>query len=213
MHSSHSSSSLAMRRKFPSPPRDGPPRRLLVRRATVFCIAAGLLSYLAIDGGAFDVVARQRLGLAVWGLVGLGLMVGLLPRARPQRVLLVPALFAVALVGWMLLSFAWTSSPERSSAELARLLIYLGLIGLVISSVNRHTFRAAAAGLSLAAAVVVAVALVSRLYPGSVGGGDPLAHGKRLSYPLDYWNAVGAWEAMAIAMGLAWSAQSRVSIV
>ena len=35
------------------------------------------------------------------------------------------------------------------------------------------------------------------------------SHTDRLSYPLNYWNAVAAWGAMTLAMGLAWSANSR----
>jgi hypothetical protein len=34
----------------------------------------------------------------------------------------------------------------------------------------------------------------------------------RLSYPFGYWNAVGAWAAMSMAIGLAWSAHDQVRV-
>jgi hypothetical protein len=36
-----------------------------------------------------------------------------------------------------------------------------------------------------------------------------LALANRLSYPFGYWNAVGAWGSMSVAIGLAWSAHDR----
>jgi Flp pilus assembly protein TadD len=186
---------------------------LVVRRISAFGISAGLLGYLALDGGGYDLVVRQRFGLIVWGAIALGFVFGLLPRGLPNRALAVPLISAAGLLAWMLLSFHWTGSDERTTTELARLLDYLGLITLALSSLNRHTFRAAAGGLSAAAFGITGVALASRLDPGAFRDVVHLFGTDRLSYPLDYWNALGAWAAMTIAIGLAWSAHARSNIV
>ena len=66
--------------------------------------------------------------------------------------MIIPALAAAALVLWILLGLVWTETDERTTAELARLLGYLGLITLVLTGLNRRTFRAAAAGATAVAA-------------------------------------------------------------
>ena len=118
-----------------------------------------------------------------------------MPRARPNRALLFPLAAAGGLLVWTTLSLTWTESSERTTAEIARLLIYLGVLGLAVAALNRHTFRAAAAGLSSAAAGITVLALLTRLFPGTFGTGGltDVMPTDRLSYPLDYWNAVGAW--------------------
>ncbi len=156
---------------------------------------------------------RQEAALVLWAAIALGLAFGVLPRGRPRRAVIIPALAAAALVLWILLGFAWSESDERTTAELARLLGYLGLVTLALTGLNRHTFRAAAAGLTAVAAGIAGLALASRLFPGSFPAATEVARVfrvDRLDYPLDYWNAVGAWGAMAVAACLAWSAHARL---
>jgi hypothetical protein len=187
----------------------------LARSLTAFAAAAGLLAYLAVNGGGYDLVVRQQVALIVWLLIAVGLATGVLTRNRFDPGLLVPLLAAAALVSWMALSLVWTESNERTTAEIARLLGYLGLITLGVTALDRRTSRAAAAGLSIAAVGVTALALGSRLFPSVLPGAADLAQGfriDRLSYPLDYWNAVGAWGAMTIALCLAWSSHARLAL-
>jgi hypothetical protein len=194
------------------PPHRSASRRLLARRAIVFAGAAVLLSVLALNGGGYDLVVRQKVALAVWASVALGLGLGLLPRSRLDRSVLLIAAAAGALVVWTVLALAWTGSDERTLAEVARLLGYLGIVFLAILGLNRRTFRAAAAGLSAVAIGVAALALASRLFPSASPDATAVARffrADRLDYPLDYWNAVGAWGAIAVAIGLAWSAHAR----
>ena len=115
----------------------------------------------------------------------------------------------------MVLSFGWTASDGRTMAELARVLGYAGIAVLALASLNRDTFRAAAAGLSLAALGIAAIAVASRLAPGTFPAATEVAsqfRTDRLDFPLDYWNAVGAWGAMSMAIGLAWSAHARFAL-
>ena len=44
---------------------------------------AGLLSFLALNGGGYDIVVRQEAALVLWVAIALGLAFGVLPRGRP----------------------------------------------------------------------------------------------------------------------------------
>lgn len=190
-------------------------RGLRAERAFAFCAAAGLLLSYALRGGSYDIVAFEENGLVIWWLLAIGLALGLVPRSRPSRgSLLLLAAFA-GYAAWTALSLLWTDSSELTFAELARSLDYLGLVALLTVVVGRRNWRAAAAGLGFAALLVCVIALGTRLAPGAFGRDavDAALHTDRLSAPFGYWNAVAAWGAMCVALGLTWSAHdsSRVS--
>jgi hypothetical protein len=177
-------------------------------RTLTSLVAAGVVVAYALPGGAYDIVVRQEYGLVVWGAVAVGLAVGLLPRARPSRAVLIVLGALLAYTAWVALSLAWTESAERTTAEVARGLDYLGLCMLVALTVDRHLWRPALAGIATGAIVVCGLSVGSRLFPTAF---PPNAVGitfqtDRLSYPFGYWNAVAAWGAMTIAIGLAWGA-------
>ena len=171
-----------------------------------FGLSAAAIAVLAFRGGTYDIVARQEAGLAVWWILALGFGLGLLPRSRPHALVLLPLAALLGLGAWTALSLTWTESDERTLAEVSRLVSYLGLLVLVVSALNRRTWRAAAAGLAAGALLIAAASTASRLAP-DLFPTDPvkafLRH--RLTYPFDYWNAVGAWGAMGITGALAWS--------
>ncbi len=171
-------------------------------------MAAGLPIYLALRGGAYDLIVRHEVGLVVWSALALGFAFGVLPRGRLGRLKLVPLGAAGALALLTLLSLAWSPSAERTFDELSRLLLLIGMVALPLYSLNRHTWRAAAGGLATAAVAIAAFAVATRIAPGPLPtDAVALAHGSdRLSYPLDYWNGVAAWGAIAAAMALAYSA-------
>src|SRR3954447_21414794 len=161
------------------------PRRLLVRRAIAFRVAAFLVLVLAFNGGGYDIVVRHQVGLAIWAAIALGLGLGVLPRAR----LTTPAWVAVggfaALAGLVLLSHVWTESDERTTEELARILEYTGVVVLAFLALNRYTWHGAAMGLAAAALALPFFALTARLFPSLIA--DHLATAgsgaDRLSYP------------------------------
>jgi hypothetical protein len=186
-----------------------PPSR--AERATVAIVAALLPGYLALEGGGYDLVVRQGLGIVVWWFLALAFAFGFLPRARPAAELRLAVLGLAGLVAWTAIGLLGTESEGRTVEELGRTLTYAGLFVLAWAAVGPGTWRAAGAGLTVAALVVPAIALASRLAPGAF---EPIAlaellEGERLAYPLGYWNAVAAWSAMAFSLGLAWSAHSR----
>ena len=194
-----------------------PPRapRTGLAKGLAFIGALALVLLFALRGsGSYDLVARQEYGLAIWWVIAVGVAIGLLPRARLSRPLLVLLGAVLAYAVWTALSLTWTESSERTFTELARTLDYLGVVLLLGLVLERRTWRSAAAGLGAGALIVCLLALASRLLP-SVFPVDWAARSfraDRLDYPFGYWNAVGAWAAMSAALALAWSAHESSRI-
>lgn len=185
--------------------------RLAIRRGLVAVLAFAVPLVLAFNGGAYDVVTRQQMALPWLWAAALAVAFGLLPLARrsPQAQRALAAMAAFVL--WTALSSLWSDSAERTSIEIARTVAYAGVLSTVLLSLSASTWRAAAHGLCAALLVLPIASLASRLAPGffpSAVDASTLA-GDRLLYPLEYWNAVACWAAMAIAAGLALSAHSR----
>jgi O-Antigen ligase len=184
-------------------------RRPRPARAVAFAGAAALILVYALrGGGSYDSAVFEEHGLVIWWVLAVGGALGLLPRTRPPKLALVLLGSLAAYVGWTAVSFAWTSSAELTTVELARALDYLGLATLVVCVLDRDTWRPAAAGLGFGALVVCAAAVGSRLAPSLFGTDriDTAFHIDRLSQPFGYWNSVTAWGAMCVALALAWSA-------
>jgi hypothetical protein len=186
-----------------------------VASVLAFAIAAAVPVYYALRGGSYDIVVRQEEAIVIWLVVGLGYGLAIFPRSRPPRGVLLP-LGAIALLAlWIAIGFSWTDSDERTLAELARVLHYGGLLLLVWGLIDRTTWRAAAGGLAVGAVFIACLAVASRLAPGSFPENEiKSALGTdRLNYPFNYWNALGAWSVMSIAMALSWSAHARTLAV
>lgn len=185
------------------------PRRLQARRAAGFSVALFLVLILAFNGGGYDVDVRHHVGLAVWAAIAVGVGFGILPRAQLSQAgwTAMGALIALALLA--LLSHAWTNSDERTTEEFARIVEYTGIVALAYLSLNRYTWRGAATGLVTGLMVVPFFAVAARLFPDLITDHFAQQIGTdRLSYPFDYWNAVACWGAMAVAAGLALSANA-----
>src|SRR5436190_18893114 len=121
--------------------------------ALAFAAAAAIVLLYALRGGAYDIVVRQEYALAIWSVVALGFALGLLPRTRPSRLALVALAGIVLLAAWTGLSLIWSSSAERTVAELCRVTGYGGLFVLIVCVVDRQLIVPAAAGIAFAAVV------------------------------------------------------------
>lgn len=166
------------------------------------------MAYALRGGGSYDIVSFQEAGLVVWWVLAIGVALGLLPGTRPAPVVLWGLAALAAYTAWTALSLTWTDSSELTFEEVARCLDYLGIAALASCVLDRASWRSAAAGLGAAAMFVCVVAVGCRLAP-SLFGHDRVAaqlSSDRLSYPFGYWNAVAAWGAMCVALGLTWSA-------
>ena len=168
------------------------------------------LLWSAFRGGAYDIVPRQELALVLWWVLALGVAAGLLPAARPARALLVPLAGFGLMLALSAASLDWTASQEATVAELARVALYTGTVLLVLALVDRENWAAAAAAVVGVALLVALASAISRLVPGAVSHDvERVLHTTRLNYPLNYWNAVGAWSAIAATTGLIASAHAR----
>lgn len=173
----------------------GQARRLDWSAIAIWVLGFGLVVYLGLEGGGYDPLVHDRVGIAIWWLLLAGVVVGALPRRRlPTLAWVALALFA-AFVAWTALSLSWTESAERTSADLARVCGYLGAFCLAVFAVGGLNPRRLVSALAAGIAVVAVVGLLSRLHPAwfptSHETAQFLSSGReRLSYPLNYWNGL-----------------------
>jgi O-antigen ligase len=172
-----------------------------------------LVAYLALEGGGYDIVVRSEVGIAIWWIVLLGALVGVLPVGRPlgraEQVCL-GLLFAFAV--WTAIGISWSGSSERSMAEVARVLTLLGVLCLSVSSQDREALRRTVRAVGAAIALVGFLALLSRLEPSWLSRDNavfPEGARGRLAYPLDYWNGLAALMALGIPLVLVLAVESR----
>ncbi|MBJ7328679.1 MAG: O-antigen ligase family protein [Solirubrobacteraceae bacterium] len=190
-------------------------RALLPGQVAAFLLTFGGIVLLGLEQGAYDLVIRQQVAVVIWWLLALAFLVGLLPRTTPSAPGWVVIVALVLLGLWTTLSLGWSPDDDRTLVEIARVAMHLGVVVLVATALDRNTWRAAIAGASAAAAFICLAALTRRLFPDTFGE-DVITEAfgsNRLSYPLGYWNAVGAWAGMTSALCLAWSAHARSWLV
>jgi O-antigen ligase/polysaccharide polymerase Wzy-like membrane protein len=169
----------------------------------VWALAFGLVTYLGLEGGGFDPLVHDRVGIAAWWVLLATVLAGALPRRRLGVLAWVALGLLAAFVAWTALSLAWTESVERTSADLARVAGYLGIFALALFSRGPRGARRMVAAVAAGIAVVGLVGLLSRLHPAWFAEGQQTARflpssRERLAYPLNYWNALAA----LIAIGL-----------
>lgn len=173
----------------------------------IWLLAFGLIAYLGLEGGGFDPIVHDQVGILVWWVVLAGAAVGALPNHRPGTLALTALGLFAAFVMWTALSLTWTESVERTSADLARVTAYLGVFAVALlgrdSTGGRRLVAATAAGIVF----VAGIALLSRLHPDWFPAVDQTAqfltsNRERLSYPLHYWNGLGALIAIGVPLVL-----------
>lgn len=170
-----------------------------------------LILYLALRGGGYDSIVRGELGIAVWWIVLLGSVVGILPVARVDRWgwTMLGAIMAFAV--WTTAGIGWSESVERSVVEVGRMATYVGVFALALVAQGRDGLKRSVYAVGTAIAVVGTLALLSRLHPAWFPEDDaarvlPDVRG-RLSYPLNYWNGLAALIAIGTPL-LLWIATS-----
>ncbi len=171
----------------------------------VWLLSFALVSYLGLKGGGYDPLVHDQAGIAVWWVVLAGSLAGVFPRRRPGILALVALGLFAAFTVWTWLSLGWTESADRTSADLARVAGYLGVFVLAISVRGRGASRQVLGGVAAAIVLVSTVALLSRLHPAWFPHADQTARflstgRERLSYPLNYWNALAALIAIGVPL-------------
>ncbi len=162
-----------------------------------------LVVYLGLNGGGYDPLVHDQVGIAVWWILLAGVLVGALPRRRPGTLAWCALGLLAAFVVWTALSLSWTESAEKTSADLARVATYLGVFALALFARGSQAARRMVPAVGTGIALVSIVGLLSWLHPAWFPSADQTAmfvtgSGERLSYPINYWNGLAA----LIAIGL-----------
>ncbi len=185
------------------------PEAVPAGRIVLALLPAGVVLVAALSGGSYGPVDRGELFVALLWVLVAGLALGLFPRYRVRRGAVVAVSALVALIVWTAVGLAWTESAERTTTEVARTAGLTGVLLLVLMTFGGRAWKGAAAALAVAAVLVCGLALTSRLFPDLVANAlDDAGLRRRLAYPLNYWNALGAWAAMSVSLALAWSSHA-----
>jgi hypothetical protein len=187
-----------------------PDIKTLFARIFLPAVLAVALLAVAVRGGSYDDVARGEAFFTVWWVLGIGAVLGVLPRALPSRSAWLAVCGLVTLAAWMALGATWSESVGRTLHEASRTLGFAGILLVVVSTFGSD-WRRAAGAVTATTIVVCCLALTSRLAPNLLPSTLEQSGyvGKRLSYPFNYWNAVGSWAAMTVGLALAWSAHAE----
>jgi hypothetical protein len=154
--------------------------------------------------------------LVVWWIALAGLALRLLPRARIPTAALVAGGCLAALAVLTAVSMGWASDDGKAFDEAVRAAGYVGVFALVVLASPAGSGRAWLQGLALGLLAVTLLGLASRFEPSLFPDSEipvalPETRG-RLSYPLGYWNAMGATMGLAAVLLLWLAANARTAI-
>lgn len=156
---------------------------------------------LALAEGGSSPTAFGAATVVIWLAVVVTLVARRDAPAFTRELIWVTGLLAL-LLGLTALSLEWGTDAGAGFADVARLSGYLGVVVLCALHLRPGSGRALLEAIALAAVCVAVVALGSRLT--GIGSGDaglaellPLSAG-RLSFPIGYWNALGALMALSV---------------
>ena len=184
---------------------ESPRRRINGSMVTVLLVAAAYAA-LGYGNGGYSSEVIAAVTVAIWWIV----IIAIVTRALPGRVIPKSAIAAGAclagLGAFTALSMVWANSPGLAFTEVVRIAGYLGLFVLVVLASGRTGVRPWLIGLAVGLVVIIVGSLASRFDPSLFGGADrgifafiPFAHG-RLSYPVGYWNGLGACLAIGLVL-------------
>ena len=172
-------------------------------------LTAAILSLIAfIAGGGLNLSSMTKVEMAL--TIGSGAIVvaaTLLSPAGVRTYGLWPVGLLLAFTALTALSSVWSVQPDASFRDAGRMLAYSGVFGaaVVLAHVVPARWPALLGGLTLAAVVVCAYALLTKVFPHQLDANDVYA---RLRAPYSYWNAIGLTAAMG-AIGCMWLGSRR----
>jgi O-Antigen ligase len=172
--------------------------RARLEESAAFLGPVALIGGLALAGGGYELNDRHFAGLIVWLVVVALLVLGAAGRAILARPFYWGAGLILGLAIWSAISSLWSGSVELSVIEADRILVYLGVfLAAYLTAQTDQRRQRFGEGIGIAIVGVVLLALASRLLPHVLALSADKSNGSRLLYPLQYWNAVGIFCAMA----------------
>jgi hypothetical protein len=182
----------------------------------IWAFTLALLLYLGLEGGGYDLVIRSTAGIVVWWALLVSAAAGLASISATTRFARVAILLFALFAAWSAASTIWSLSTERSLDEASRLVAYLGVLWLGATTFGprdqaiRHVVGAVAVGITVIGALALLARFEPNLIPSAATTGQVLhATRSRLSWPLNYWNALGALMAFACPLLLAVATSAR----
>ena len=168
-------------------------------------VVAGVVFWLAFDGGTYMLESRSIVAIAVWWAIVIAVGLGLWPLRRPPRAAFVAGALLAAFAAWTLASVAWAPSAERAFAEFNRASLYLGVYVLAVVAATRGSVARWSDGAAIGLAAVGLLALASRLFPTYLPGDEAIrtylpSAFARLSYPVNYWNGLAILVALSFPL-------------
>ncbi|HWN73977.1 MAG TPA: O-antigen ligase family protein [Solirubrobacterales bacterium] len=173
-----------------------------------------VVAYLGLEGGGFDPLVGNQVGIAAWWVLLFAVAVAVLPRLRVSRNAWVAIGLLLGFLAWTALSLSWTESVEKTAADLARVATFLGIFVLALFSSGGRNGSRLLAAVAAAIALVGVVGLLSRLHPAWFPAADQTAQfltsgEERLSYPVNYWNGLAALIGVGLPLLLHLAAGAR----
>jgi len=170
------------------------------------------LTVLSFAGGGYGGVALGAATALIWLLLAALALTGSLEPMAVRSGALAAAACLAGLAAFTALSLGWASDDGAGFVDVVRVGGYLGVFVLVSLFVRPGEAGSVLSAIAIVGVGVAAAAIASRLLdlgPGDAGlaAAQPAASG-RLSYPIGYWNGLGAIGAMTVPL-LIWLA-SRV---
>lgn len=175
----------------------------------VALVLGGIVTLGAANGGYFPTSWGWSALLFLWTA-----LVALLVRRRVVVSRLEVAYLAAltALLGWTVLSLAWTSTRTQTMYEVERTLSYVAFAAALPLVARREHVQAVLGSVLVAVTALSAYGLATRLLPGDLTPYDPLTS-YRLAEPLGYWNAMAALSAFGCILALGFAASARSAVV
>lgn len=164
---------------------------------------------MAWDAGGYFPASYLRAGT-----IALVTCAVLLLATRPRYALSGEALVALSSLGalalWTGLSSTWSPAPSAALDAMQRDIAYLGILGLALLAGGSGRYARQLIWLALTVVTVVCGAgLVARLLPEVLAEPQATITSFRLSYPLTYWNALGAMAAVGAVLSAGLAADPR----
>ena len=167
----------------------------------VALLTAAVTFWLSYDDGAYSLTSRTTFAIGVCWVTIVGVLAGILPAGRTSRLALVPGTLLAALAVFTAASSGWAADAEGVFVEFDRVALYLAVFALAALAAKAATAARVADGLALGISAVCFLALAARLFPSLVSQASVQAllptEFSRLSYPINYWNALGVMLALA----------------